>query len=89
MFILKATKSDFKGSYDKLNLTLVVISSEIYETRRRLVSFSYKITTRVRSSMYAIVMINLSGNIRKVKRDLKPVHPLAGIVYVQRFYVYT
>ena len=36
--ILKATKSQFKGSYDKLNLTLVVISYEIYETRRRPVS---------------------------------------------------
>ena len=28
----------FKGSYDKQNLTLVVISYEIYETRQRLVS---------------------------------------------------
>ena len=28
MFILKATKSHFKGSYDKQNLTLVVISHE-------------------------------------------------------------
>ena len=38
MFILKAIKSHFKVSYDKQNLTLVVISYEIYETRRRLVS---------------------------------------------------
>ena len=38
MFILKALKSRFKGSYDKQNLTLVVISYEIYETHRRLVS---------------------------------------------------
>ena len=38
MFILKAIKSHFKGPYDKQNLTLVVISYEIYETRRRLVS---------------------------------------------------
>ena len=36
--VLKAIKSHFKGSYDKQNLTLVVISYEIYETRRRLVS---------------------------------------------------
>ena len=35
---LKVIKSRFKGSYDKQNLTLVVISYEIYETRRRLVS---------------------------------------------------
>ena len=32
--ILKAIKSSFKGSYDKQNLTLVVISYEIYETSR-------------------------------------------------------
>ena len=38
MFILKAIKSNFKGSYDKQNLTLVVILYEIYETRQRLVS---------------------------------------------------
>ena len=38
MFILKAIKFHFKGSNDKQNLTLVVISYEIYETRRRLVS---------------------------------------------------
>ena len=35
---LKEIKSHFKGSYDKQNLTLVVISYDIYETRRRLVS---------------------------------------------------
>ena len=35
---LKAIKSHFKESYDKQNLTLVVISYDIYETRRRLVS---------------------------------------------------
>ena len=34
--ILNAIKSHFKGSDDKQNLTLVVISYEIYETRRRL-----------------------------------------------------
>ena len=38
MFILKSIKSNFKGSYDEQNLTLVVISYEIYETRQRLVS---------------------------------------------------
>ena len=49
MLIFKAIKSYFKGSYDKQNLTDVVISYEIYETRRRLVS--YEMTTRVRSSI--------------------------------------
>ena len=38
MLILKAIKSYFRGSYDKQNLTLVVISYEIYETCPRLVS---------------------------------------------------
>ena len=38
MFILKAKKSHFKGSYGKQNLTLVVISNVIDETRRRFVS---------------------------------------------------
>ena len=38
MIILRAIKFHFKGSYDKQNLTLVVISYEIYETRRKLVS---------------------------------------------------
>ena len=37
IFILKAIKSHFKGSYDKQNFTLVVISYEIYETCQRLV----------------------------------------------------
>ena len=36
--ILKAIKSHFMGSCDKQNPTLVIISYEIYETRRRLVS---------------------------------------------------
>ena len=36
--ILKSIKSHFKGSYDKQNLTLEVISYENYETRQRLVS---------------------------------------------------
>ena len=38
MFSLNAIKSHFKESFDKQNLTFVVISYEIYETRRRLVS---------------------------------------------------
>ena len=38
MFILNAIKSYFKGSSDKQNLTLVVISYKIYETRQKLVS---------------------------------------------------
>ena len=38
MFVLKAIKSNFKGSYDKQNLTRVVISYEIYKTRQSLVS---------------------------------------------------
>ena len=38
MCILKATKSRFQGSYNRQNLTLVVISYEIYETHQRLVS---------------------------------------------------
>ena len=33
IFILKAIKSYFKGSYDKQNLTLVVISYEIYKKK--------------------------------------------------------
>ena len=37
MFILKAIKSHFKGSYDKQNFTLVAISYEIYDTCRKLV----------------------------------------------------
>ena len=32
--ILKAINSNIKGPYDKQNLTLVVILSEIYETRQ-------------------------------------------------------
>ena len=35
---VKSIKSNLKGSYDKQNLTLVVISYKIYETRQRLVS---------------------------------------------------
>ena len=38
MFTLKAIKFNLKRSYDKQNLTLVVISYEIYETRQKLVS---------------------------------------------------
>ena len=51
--ILKGKKSNFKGSYDKRNLTPKVISYEIYETYQRLVSYiSYEMITRVRSCMY-------------------------------------
>ena len=35
MSALKAIKSHFKQSYDKQNLTLVVISYEIYETHQK------------------------------------------------------
>ena len=38
MLTLKAIKSHLKRSYDEQNLTRVVISDEIYETRQRLVS---------------------------------------------------
>ena len=38
IFILKVTKSNFKGSCDQLYLILVVISYEIYDTQHRLVS---------------------------------------------------
>ena len=48
--ILKAIKFNFKGSYDKENLSHVAISCELYDTRRRVVS--YERTTHVRSSVY-------------------------------------
>ena len=53
MFILNAIKSHFKWSYDQQNLTTVVILYEIYET-----SLSYEMTTRVKSSIYAILLSN-------------------------------
>ena len=34
LFVLNAIKYHFKGPYDKQNLTLVVISYEIYETHQ-------------------------------------------------------
>ena len=37
MSTLKAIISSFERSYDKQNITLVVISYEIYQTRQRLV----------------------------------------------------
>ena len=41
-------KISFKGSYNKQNLTLMVISYEIYKTRQRLASYiSYEMTIRV------------------------------------------
>ena len=61
MIILKAIKSYFRGSYDKQNLTLVVISHVIYVTRRRLVSqISYEMTTRVRTSIFVYIFSVLS-----------------------------
>ena len=54
MSTFQAIKFHLKQSYDKQNLTLVVIS---YETRQRLVSWiSYEITTNVRSSIYIAVI---------------------------------
>ena len=38
LIIFKAIKSGFKGSYDKQNLTHVVILDEIYETLLRFLS---------------------------------------------------
>ena len=56
MFVLNAIKSRSLGSYDKQNLTPMVILYEIYETRRRLVSYiSYEMTTIVRFSIYVIL----------------------------------
>ena len=43
MFILKAIKSYFKGSYYKQNLTLVVISYEIYENSPKALLLFYSI----------------------------------------------
>ena len=45
-------RTRFKGSYNKQNLTLMVILWKIYETRGRFVLLiSYEMTTRVRSSI--------------------------------------
>ena len=52
MSTFKVIKFHLKQSYDKQNLTLMVISYEIYETHQRLISLiSYKMTTHVRSSI--------------------------------------
>ena len=49
----KAIKFNYKGSYDKQNLTLVALSYEVFETRLRLVSLtSYEMTSRVRYCIY-------------------------------------
>ena len=57
MSSFKAIKTHLKLLYDKQNLTLVVISYEIYETRRRLVSYiSYEMTTSVRCSIYLMLI---------------------------------
>ena len=62
MFILKPIKSHFKGSYDKQILTLVFISYEIKETRRRLVRYiSDEMTTRVRFSMNVLLKVAFFG----------------------------
>ena len=49
---LKAIKSILKWPYGKENLTLLIISYEIYETRRRFVSKISYVITNVRSSIY-------------------------------------
>ena len=55
MFIMMSMSSFLKG-YMILNLTLVVISYEIYETRQRLVScISHEMTTRVKSFLYIYI----------------------------------
>ena len=48
MYIL--IRSYFIGLNDKQNLMFMVISSKIYETHQRLIS--YEMTTRVRSALY-------------------------------------
>ena len=53
---LKMIKFHFIGSSDKQNLTLEVISYEIYGTRRRL--NSYEMTTCVRSSISNRIILN-------------------------------
>ena len=67
MFILKAKKYHLKKTYNKQNFTLVCISYDIYETRRRLVrSISYEITTRIRSSIYPFYWIlSIKGQLFK------------------------
>ena len=42
MFILKAIKSQFKGSFDKENLILVVISYEKMTMGCKILNFHYK-----------------------------------------------
>ena len=55
MATFKEIKSHLEQSYDKQNVTHMVISLhsyEIHETRQKLISWiSYEMTTRVRSSM--------------------------------------
>ena len=69
MFILKAIKSHFSGSYDKQNLTLVVISYEnLKKLSRRLVSLiSYEMAIRVGFTMYMhIINVRLPNYVRKM-----------------------
>ena len=73
-FILNAIKSRFKGSHDKQNLTLEVISYEIYKTRRRLASYIiYEMTTRVYKNLYLSMMHALfeAGDEDKILKLLK------------------
>ena len=93
MFILKPIKSHFKGSYNKQNLTLVIISYETYETRRRLaVSFnSNEMITRGSSpkSRFINFICNVRSSICNLHRFLQllkgcqvpPLHLPAQLVY--------
>ena len=52
----EGTKSPFNESYNKQDITRVVISYDIYETHRRLVSLSpYEMTTRERTFIQIII----------------------------------
>ena len=63
MFTLKAIKFNSKRSYDKQNLTLVVISYEIYETR---FFFSFEI-------MFTLKAIKFNLKRSYDKQNLTPV----------------
>ena len=55
--VLKAIKFSSEGSYDKQNLTVMVISYEIYETSRLVSSLSYEMTT----PSCKTILLNQSG----------------------------
>ena len=60
---LKGIKTTLNQSYDKQNLTLMIISYEINQTRQRLVlSISYEMTTHVRSSILTMSMFSFNVN---------------------------